>query len=81
MMGENHMNKILTATFDSEDNLKAAEKDLLTATIAGFPREKIHVDKEKKVIKVIIPATTKAEVLKMLNDHHPRDVTEKDWKE
>lgn len=75
------MNKILTATFDSVDNLKAAENDLLTATIAGFPREKIHVDKERNEIKVIIPETTKPEVLRILNDHHPRAVTEKDWKE
>lgn len=75
------MNKMLIATFDSEDNLKSAENDLLTATIAGFPREKILVNKEKKEIKVIIPATTKAEVLRMLNEHNPRAVTETDWKE
>lgn len=75
------MNKILVATFDSEDSLKGAENDLVTATIAGFPREKILVDKENKTIKVIIPETTKAEVLRMLNEHRPINVTEKDWKE
>ena len=75
------MNRILIATYDSEENLKGAHNDLLTATIAGFPREKIHVDKEKKIIRVIIPETTKAEVLKMLNEHHPTGVIEKDWQE
>lgn len=75
------MNKILIATFDSEDNLKGAHNDLLTSSIAGFPREKILVDKEKRIIRVIIPETTKAEVLRMLNEHHPGDVIEKDWQE
>lgn len=75
------MNKILIATFDSEENLKGAQDDLLTATIAGFPREKVNIDKEKKIIRVIVPETTKPEVLRMLNEHHPRDVIEKDWQE
>jgi hypothetical protein len=75
------MNKILIAKFDSEENLKAAENNLMTATIAGFPREKIVVDKEKGEIRVITPEATKAQVEQILKDHRPKDVTEKEWKE
>jgi len=39
------MNKVLTASFDTEEALKAAQHDLTTSTIAGFPREKIRADK------------------------------------
>ncbi len=75
------MNKVLTATFDSEDKLKAAKNHLLTTSIAGFPRENIYVDNEKKEIKVIIPETTKAEVEQVLNEHSPKKLTVKDFKE
>ena len=75
------MTKLLIATFDSEDKLKGAQNDLLTSTIAGFPREKVLVDKEKKQIKIIIPEPTRAEVEKVLNDHSPVNLIVEDWKE
>ncbi len=75
------MNKLLIATFDSEDKLKGAQNDLLTATIAGFPREKVLIDKENKQIKIIIPETTRAEVEKVLNAHDPSRLIVEDWKE
>jgi len=45
------MNKILTAFFETEEALEAAQHDLTTATIAGFPREKMLADHERKEIK------------------------------
>jgi len=45
------MNKILTAFFETEEALKAAQHDLTTATIAGFPREKMLAARERKEIK------------------------------
>ncbi len=77
-MKGNIMNKLLIATFASEDNLKSAQHELLTATIAGFPREKVLVNKEKKEIKVIMPETTRAEVERVLNEHSPLNVTVED---
>lgn len=41
------MNKLLIATFDSEEKIKGAQNDLQTAAIAGFPREKDLVDKKR----------------------------------
>lgn len=75
------MNKILIATFESEDALKAVEHDLMTATISGFPREKILVEKERKEVKVITPAATEAEIRKVFQDHRPKDLREEEWKD
>ena len=75
------MSKLLIATFDSEDKLKGAQNDLLTSTIAGFPREKVLVDKEKKQIKVIMPESTKAELEQVLKAHSPSNMVVEDWKE
>ncbi|MFO7811526.1 MAG: hypothetical protein R6V21_01020 [Pelovirga sp.] len=75
------MSKLLIATFDSEDKLKGAQNDLLTSTIAGFPREKVLVDKEKKQIKVIMPESTRAELEQVLKAHSPSNLTVEDWKE
>ncbi len=74
------MNKTLTATFESEDALKAAEYNIINAEIAGIPREKIFVDKEKKEIKVIIPTATEAEIRSILKENNPKTITEREWK-
>ncbi|NGP54639.1 hypothetical protein [Thioalkalivibrio sp. XN8] len=74
------MNKILTASFDTEEALKAAQYDLTTATIAGFPREKILADKERKEIKVMTTGATETQVRKILQDHDPKDLRESEFK-
>jgi len=74
------MNKILTASFDSAEALKAAQHDLTTATIAGFPREEILADKEKNEIKVVTTEATETQVRKILQDHHPKYLRESEFK-
>ncbi|NGX17678.1 hypothetical protein [Wenzhouxiangella sp. XN24] len=74
------MQKLLFASFESEDALKAVKHELTTATIAGFPREKILANEEKKEIRVITTAATEAEVRKILKEHHPREFREEEWK-
>jgi len=74
------MNKVLTASFGTEEALKAAQHDLTTATIAGFPREKILADKEGKQIKVVTTGATEAQVRKILQDHDPKDLRESEFK-
>ena len=74
------MNKILTASFDTEEALKAAQHDLTTATIAGFPREKILADNERKELKVVTTGATETQVRKILQDHDPKDVGEAELK-
>jgi len=70
------MNKVLTASFDTEEALKAAQHDLTTSTIAGFPREKIRADKDRKEIKVLTTGATEAQVRKILQDHDPKELRE-----
>ena len=74
------MNKILTASFDSEEALKAAQHDLTTATIAGFPAEEILADKERKEIKVVTTGATETQVRKILQDHDPIGLKESAFK-
>jgi len=74
------MNKVLTASFGTEEAVKAAQHDLTTATIAGFPREKILADKEGKQIKVVTTGATEAQVRKILQDHDPKDLRESEFK-
>jgi len=75
------MNKVLTASFETEEALKAAQHDLTTATIAGFPREKILADKERKEIKVATTGATETQVRKILQDHDPKELRESESKE
>lgn len=74
------MNKILTASFDTEAALKAAQHDLVTATIAGFPQEKILADKDRKEIKVLTTEATETQVRQILRDHDPKDLRESEFK-
>ncbi|KIH78071.1 hypothetical protein SAMN05660860_02244 [Geoalkalibacter ferrihydriticus] len=75
------MNKTLTATFETVDVLKSVEDEIINGAIAGFPREKIFIDKEKKEIKIISPTATAGEIKEILQSHNPKSLTERDWTE
>ncbi|WP_305045379.1 hypothetical protein [Geoalkalibacter sp.] len=75
------MNKTLTAAFESEDVLKSVETEIINLDVAGFPREKIFVDKEKKEIKVIASGAIAGEIREILQGHSPKKLTERDWAE
>lgn len=61
----------VTGTYDSIDKLRNAEEDLRAT---GIPSEKIFVYEEAKQIKVMIPETTKPEILELLGRHDPTQV-------
>lgn len=75
------MYKTLTATFESEETLKNVKDDIVNADVAGFPQEKIYIDKEKKEIKVITPTAIEEQIRKIFQDYDPISVTEREWKE
>ncbi|WP_305042034.1 hypothetical protein [Geoalkalibacter sp.] len=75
------MNKTLTAAFESEDVLKNVENEIINLDVAGFPREKIFIDKEKKEVKVIASGAIAGEIRKVFEVHNPKSITERDWKE
>lgn len=75
------MFKTLTATFESEEALKNVKAEIVSAAIAGFPQEKIFLDKDKKEVKVIIPAAVESQIREIFKDHDAKNVTEREWKE
>jgi len=75
------MFKTLTATFESEETLKKVKADIVSADIAGFPQERIFIDKDKKEVKVITPTAIEAPIRKIFQDHGAKNVTEREWKE
>ncbi|MHB1188897.1 hypothetical protein [Thiobacillus sp.] len=62
------MTATVTGIYDSTDQIRNAEDDLLAS---GIPSEKIFVDEQARQIKVIIPETTKPEIVEILNRHKP----------
>ena len=68
MQEEIDMAEVVSCTYDSADTVQNARDELVAA---GIPQEKIYADKENSQIKVMIPATTKPEVVEILNRHNP----------
>ncbi len=66
------MTATVTGTYDSTDQIRNAEDDLLAT---GIPSEKIYVDEQARQIKVMIPETTRSEIVEILNRHKPVSVT------
>ncbi len=62
------MTATVTGIYDSTDQIRNVEDDLLAS---GIPSEKIFVDEQARQIKVIIPETTKPEIVEILNRHKP----------
>ncbi|MEA1889349.1 MAG: hypothetical protein U9N50_06145 [Pseudomonadota bacterium] len=62
------MTETVTCTYDSADKARNAREDLIAT---GIPQEKIFFDEETNQIKVMIPASTKPEVVEILNRHNP----------
>lgn len=66
------MTATVTGTYNSTDQVRNVEDDLLAT---GIPSEKIHVNEQTKQIKVIIPETTKPEIVEILNRHKPVSIS------
>lgn len=65
------MTETVTSIYDSAEKVKNAMEDLVGT---GIPQEKIHVDEQMNQIKVMIPATTKPEIMEILKRHNPTRV-------
>jgi hypothetical protein len=63
---EYNMSETVTATYDSKDAMQNAVNELVGA---GIPNENYHIDESALQIKVIIPKTSKPEILELLNKH------------
>lgn len=60
------MNKTLNGHYEDIDQAKNTEEDLLAT---GLPRESVYVDKENKVIRVMIPSEEEREIREIFDRH------------
>ena len=68
------MAKTLTGKYDSLDKARNALDDLINI---GLEREKIFLDRDNTLVKVIIPNDIEREVREILDRHEPAAVTER----
>ena len=61
----------VVATYKDGMALRNVEDDLRST---GIPMDEIRVDNDHLKIRVMIPHATKAEVLEILNRHHPAEI-------
>lgn len=66
------MSKTVTGTYDSADKALNAVDDLIST---GIPQEMLYHDEQTNQVKVIIPASTEAEIVEILKRHDPTQVT------
>lgn len=60
------MNKTLNGHFDNPEQARNTRKDLIAA---GIPQEKIYIDEEKRLIKVIIPESETRQIRDIFETH------------
>jgi len=60
------MNETLNGHFDNSDQARNARRDMIAA---GIPQDKIYVDEEKQLIKVIIPAAEARQIREIFETH------------
>jgi hypothetical protein len=65
------MAEIVTAVYDSRDQLTNVVDDLLST---GIPLELIRVHDERPQVQVATAETTEAEVIEILQRHRPIDL-------
>ena len=68
------MTKTLTGKYDSPDKARNALDDLINI---GFEREKVFLDRDNTLVKVITPNDVEREVREILDRHKPAEVTER----
>ena len=64
------MSKTITKTFKSVDTLRNVNDDLVST---GIEQNQIFIDEANMQVKVMIPASTEAEILEILGRHQPID--------
>ena len=66
------MSSTVTGTFESIDQARNVEDDLLAS---GIPSESIYIDEPAKAIRVLMPEATRATVVEILERHRLQAVT------
>ena len=61
----------VTGKYNSIDKVKNVQNELQAI---GIPSEKIFVDMEAMQVKVMIPETTKPEIMELLGRHEPSEL-------
>ena len=67
------MSIVLTALYGSDTAIENVVEDLVAT---GIDRDKIYDDEEQKVVKVMVPASSEAEIREILGRHKPNEVKE-----
>ena len=65
------MTIVVTATYDSAVAIENVVEDLVAT---GIDRDKIYDDEENHLVKVMVPASSEAEVREILGRHRPESV-------
>lgn len=65
------MTGAVVATYKDLKTVRNVEDDLLST---GIPNEKIKVDEDHHKIRVMVPETTRAEIMEILNRHAPAEI-------
>ena len=65
------MTAAVVATYKDFRTVRNVEDDLLST---GIPNEKIKVDRDHRKIRVMVPETTKSEIMEILNRHEPSEI-------
>lgn len=68
------MTKTLTGSYDSLDKARNALDDLINI---GLDREKVFLDRDHTLVKVMIPDDIEREVREVLDRHDPSAVSER----
>ncbi len=67
------MSIVLTAHYGSDTAIENVVEDLVAT---GIDRDKIYDDEEQKIVKVMVPASSEAEIREILGRHDPNEVRE-----
>ena len=65
------MTGAVVATYKDFKTVRNVEDDLLST---GIPSEKIKIDRDHRKIRVMVPETTRSEIMEILNRHEPAEI-------
>lgn len=65
------MTGAIVATYKDLKTVGNVEDDLIST---GIPNEKIKVDRDHFKVRVMVPETTRSEIMEILNRHAPAEI-------
>lgn len=67
------MTMTISAEFESADTLRNVKEDLVAT---GIEQERIYVDKDQRLVKVIVSDASESEITEIFERHQPKRVFE-----